>query len=56
MTSPAPQKQGRYGVFDNKDSIMNPRPSSQPDECDSRRFASAFVTAGARFARGAQMA
>jgi len=37
----------------NKDSMMNPRPSSQSDECDSRRFASSFVTSGVSTAQGA---
>jgi len=37
----------------NKDSMMNPRPSSQSDEYDSRRFASDFVTSGVGTAQGA---
>jgi len=54
MTCPAPGRQGRYGAFVNKEPPMNPRPSSQSDDCDSRRFAPAFVTSCARIAQGAQ--
>lgn len=43
----------RLGPWINKDSMMNPRPSSQSDDYDSRRFASSFVASDVSTAQGA---